>query len=55
MKNMVNRITRCKIQQCLTGSGIFAWLLIVYSLFTRCLLVHAVLQLFDAAFHEVPN
>ena len=55
MKNMVTRVTRCKIQQFLTGSWNFTWLLVGYSLVTRWLLLRALLQLFDAAFHEVSN
>ena len=39
MKNMVTRVTRCKMQQVLTGSWNFAWLLVGYSLVTRWLLV----------------
>ena len=55
MKNVVTRVTRCKMHQFVTGSWNFIWLLVAYSLLTRWLLVHALPQLFDAAFHEVPN
>ena len=48
MKNVVTRVTRCKMQQFLTGSWNLAWLLIDYSLVTRWLLVHA-------AFYDVSN
>ena len=47
MKNMFTRVTRCKMQQFLTGRWSFAWLLVGYSLFTR--------SRSAAAFHEVPN
>ena len=55
MKNAVTRVTRCKMHQFLTGSWNFAWLPGDYSLVTRCLFVHALLQLFAAASHKVPN
>ena len=55
MKNMITRGIRCKMQQFLTGGWNFAWLLVGYSLVTHRLLVHNSLQLFDPAFHEVPN
>ena len=55
MKNVVTRVTPCKIQQFPTESWNFAWLLVGYPLVTRWLLVHALLQLFDAASHKVPN
>ena len=64
MKDMITRVIRCKIcckircyslQQFLTGGWNFAWLLVGYSLVTHRLLVHNSLQLFDPAFHEVPN
>ena len=45
MKNVVIRVTRCKMQQ----------LKLEFCMVTRWLLVRALLQLFDAAFHEVPN
>ena len=39
----------------LLEAGYLAWLLVGYSLVTRWLLVQSLLQLFDAASHEVPN
>ena len=48
MKNVVTRLTRCKMQQFLTEIWNFAWLLVSYSLVTRWLLV-------NGALHEVPN
>ena len=35
MKNVVTRVTRPKMQEFLTGSWNFAWLLVGYSLVTR--------------------
>ena len=35
MKNVVTRVTRCKMHQFLTGSWNFAWLLVGYLLVTR--------------------
>ena len=52
--NVVTRVTCCKMNQCpnfLPGARI----LYGYSLVTRWLLIHALLQLLDAASHEVPN
>ena len=53
MKNMITRVTRCKMQQSLARSLNFAWLVVGYSLVASWLLAHALLHLFDAAFHEV--
>ena len=55
MKNVVTCFTRCKMYQFLPASWDFAWLLVGYLLVTRWLLIHALLQLFDAAAHEVPS
>ena len=55
MKNVVARVTRCKIHQLFIGSYNFAWLLVGYSFVTRWLLVYALLQLFDAASYKLPN
>ena len=55
MKNMVTRVTHCQMHQFPTGSSNFAWLLVGYSLVARWLLGHALLQLFDAVSHKVPN
>ena len=54
MKNMVTRVTRCKVQHFLTGSCNFAWLLVGYSVGTRWLLDYALLQLFDTVFMKYP-
>ena len=35
MKIMLTRVTRCKMQQFLTGRWSFEWLLVGYSLVTR--------------------
>ena len=48
MKNVVTRVTRCKMQQPLTGTWNFACFLVGYSLVTVLLLAYS-------AFHEVPN
>ena len=55
MKNVVTRVTRCKMHQFPTGRWNTAWLLVVSSLVTRWLLVHTLLQLFYAVSHKVPN
>ena len=55
MKNVVTCFTRCKMYQFLPGSWDFACLLVGYLFVTRWLLIHALLQLFDAASHEVPS
>ena len=39
MKNVVARVTRCKIHQLFIGSYNFAWLLVGYSFVTRWLLI----------------
>ena len=36
MKNMVTGVTRCKMQQFLTRTWIFAWLLVGYSFMLCC-------------------
>ena len=48
MEKVVTDVTRCKMQQFLTGSWNFERLLFGYSLNIRSLLVHA-------AFYKVPN
>ena len=55
MKNMVTPVTRCKMQQFLVRMWHSSWLLLGYLLGTRWTLIHALLQLSNADFHEVPN
>ena len=49
MKNLVTSVVKCK--NFLLEAGMFHG----YSLVIRWLLVHALLKLFDADFHEVSN
>ena len=47
LKNVVARVTRFNMQLFLTGSSTFPWLLVGYSLVTRCLLVgYLLIELF---------
>ena len=55
MKNVVTRVTRCKMDQFLTRSWNFTLLLVAYTLGTCWLLVRALLKLFHATSQEVPN
>lgn len=55
MKIVVIIVTRCKMQQFLTVTWNFEWLLVGYLLFTSWLLAHSLLLLFIAAFNKVPN
>ena len=51
MENVANRVSRCKVHRFLLEATVLHG----YSLVTRWLLVHALLQLFDVASHKVPN